>query len=117
MAVIGFALVAVALDGRRDGTGLLTSGSTRRPVTRSLPSIGFASLVITLGLALVTADAVSGLVPRSGYLDWRSGSGLSGEYFGSVSYNPFVGIRQQLISQTNVPVFVATVHGDLPPRE
>ncbi len=117
MAVIGFALVAVALDKRRDGTGLLTSGSTRRTVTRSLPSMGLASLVVTLGLALVTADAVSGLVPRSGILDWRSGSGLSGEYFGSVSYNPFVGIRQQLISQTNVPVFVATVEGDLAPGE
>ena len=113
MAVIGFALVAVALDRRRDGTGLLTSGTTRRTVTRSLPSIGFASLVVTLGLALVTADAVAGLVPRSGYLDWRSSSGLSGEYFGSVSYNPFVGIRQQLLSQTNVPVFVASVEGDI----
>ena len=117
MAVIGFALVAVALDKRRDGTGLLTSGSTRRTVTRSLPSIGLASLLVTLALALVTAEAVSGLVPRSGYLDWRSGSGLSGEYFGSVSYNPFVGIRQQLISQTNIPVFVATVEGDLEPGE
>jgi transglutaminase-like putative cysteine protease len=32
----------------------------------------------------------------------------------SVSYNPFVEIRQDLMSQTNVPVFVAEVEGDVP---
>jgi len=113
MAVIGVALVAVALDRRRDGTGQLTTGYPRRTVARSLPGLGVVILAITLGAAVFTAEAVSGLVPPSGYLDWRSGGGLSGEFYGSVTYNPFVGIRQQLLSQTDVPVFVAGVSGDI----
>jgi transglutaminase-like putative cysteine protease len=113
MVVIGFALIAVALDRRRDGTGQLATGVPRRTIARSLPGLGVTTLVVALAMALITSDAMAGLVPRAGYLDWRSGSGLSGEYYGSVSYNPFVGIRQELISQTDVPVFVATVDGEL----
>jgi transglutaminase-like putative cysteine protease len=113
MIVIGVALVAVALDRRRDGTGQLTTGYPRRTIARSLPGLGVITLMVTLGVAVITAEAVAGLVPRSGYLDWRSGGGLSGEFYGSVTYNPFVGIRQQLLSQTDVPVFVAGVEGDL----
>ncbi|MBI5157421.1 MAG: hypothetical protein HZA58_05330 [Acidimicrobiia bacterium] len=113
MIVIGVALVAVALDRRRDGTGQLTTGYPRRTIARSLPGLGIVTLMVTLGVAVVTAESVAGLVPRSGYLDWRSGGGLSGEFYGSVTYNPFVGIRQQLLSQTDVPVFVVGVDGDL----
>lgn len=112
--VIGISLLAVAMDRRRQGTGVLVSAVTRRALLRSLPSIGVMTLAFTLVLSLAAANAVTDLVPRSGYLDWRAQSTLSGEYYGSVAYNPFVGIRQQLVSQTNVPVFVATVSGDLP---
>lgn len=115
MVFIGWALIAVAFDRRREGTGLLTSSTTRLALVRSLPSLAVVTLIGSLFVALVSANAVAGLVPRSGYLDWRATSGLSGEYYGSVSYNPFVGIRQSLVSQTNVPVFVADVEGDIAP--
>ena len=115
MAVIGFALLAVAIDRRRDGTGRLSTGLPRRAVARSVRWTGAVALLAALVLAVASSEAMAGLVPRSGYLDWRSGSGLTGEYYGSVTYNPFVGIRQQLISQTEVPVLVATVTGDLDP--
>ena len=114
MVVLGFTLLAVAFDRRRDGTGLLTSSTTRAALVRSVPSVGLATLVITLVVAVVASGAMATLVPHNGYLDWRSSGSLSGEYYGSVTYNPFVGIRQNLLSQTNVPVFVATVHGDVP---
>ena len=55
------------------------------------------------------------LVPRSGLMRWRAQSGLTGDFYGSVSYNPFVGIHQGLVSQTNTPVFVAAVDGDVDP--
>lgn len=114
MVFIGFALLAVSFDRRREGTGLLTSGVTRLALVRSLPSIAVVMLASSLFVAVATANAMSGLVPYSGYLDWRKTTGLSGEYYGSVSYNPFVGIRQNLVSQTNVPVFVADIDGDVP---
>ena len=115
MLFIGGSLFAVAFDRRREGTGLLTSTLTRLALVRSLPSLAIVTLVATLFVALISANAVSGLVPRSGYLDWRARSGLVGEYYGSVAYNPFVGIRQSLISQTNIPLFVADVQGDIAP--
>ncbi len=117
MVFIGVALLAVAFDRRRESTGLLTSGVTRLALIRSLPSLAILTLVAALTVAVVAASAVSGLVPRSGYLSWRVRTGLSGEYYGSVSYNPFVGIRQDLVSQSNVPVFVADVQGDLAPDQ
>jgi transglutaminase-like putative cysteine protease len=113
MLFIGVALLAVSFDKRREGTGLLTSGVTRLALVRSLPSIAVVMLTTSLLVAVLAANAMAGLVPRSGYLDWRKTTGLSGEYYGSVSYNPFVGIRQNLVSQTNVPVFVADVQGDI----
>ncbi len=35
------------------------------------------------------------------------------DFFGGASYNPFVGIQQSLVSQTNLPLFVAQVRGDV----
>jgi transglutaminase-like putative cysteine protease len=113
MLFIGAALLAVSFDRRREGTGLLTSGVTRLALVRSLPSIAVVTLALSLLVAVIAANLMSGLVPYSGFLDWRANTGLSGEYYGSVAYNPFVGIRQNLISQTNVPVFVAAVEGDV----
>lgn len=115
MAAIGIALVAVALDRRWDGTGRLTATSPRRTLARSVPGVSIVTLVVTLAGAVTASEAMAGLVPRSGYLEWRTGRSLSGEYYGSVSYNPFVGIRQRLLSQTDVPVFVAGVTGDADP--
>jgi len=114
MVALGLALLAVALDRRRDGTGVLVSPTTRLALVRSLPSAGVFVLVLVLAVATGVSAALATLVPHNGYLDWRSHSGLSGQYYGSVAYNPFVGIRQGLLSQTNIPVFVADVTGDVP---
>ena len=117
MVVLGFALLSVAFDRRRDGTGVLTSGATRMTLVRSLPSVGLVTLLVTIVMAAGASGAMATLVPHNGYLDWRTSGSLTGEYYGSISYNPFVGIRQNLLSQTNVPVFVATVTGDVPGDE
>jgi transglutaminase-like putative cysteine protease len=109
LPILGFALLAVALDRRRAGTGLLTSRASRQAVVRTVPTLAVGSLLVIFVLAVASTNALAGLIPRSGVLEWRAQSGLTGEYYGSVSYNPFVGVRQDLVSQTNVPVFVASV--------
>ncbi len=114
MVALGIVLLSVALDRRRDGTGVLVSPTTRLALVRSLPSAGVFLLVVILAVATIASAAFATLVPRNGFLDWRSHSGLTGQYYGSVTYNPFVGIRQGLLSQTNTPVFVAHVAGDVP---
>lgn len=117
LVLLGLTLLAVAVDRRRAATGVLTSGRSRLAVMRSVPSLAVGSLVVVMMLAVLSTSAMAGLVPRSGLLDWRANSGLSGEYYGSASYNPFVGIRQDLISQSNVPVFVAEIGGEVNPED
>ncbi len=111
LPVLGLTLLAVALDRRRSGTGTLATQRTRLALMRSVPALALGIVAVTTVLAVGSAGALAGLVPRSGFLEWRVSRGLSGSYYGSVSYNPFVGIRQGLVSQTNVPVFVAELAG------
>jgi len=113
LLALGFALLAVSFDRRREGTGLLTARTTRTAVVRTLPAVAAGIMLSVFVAALWATNALADLVPRSGFLEWRATSGLTGEYYGSVSYNPFVGVQQNLLSQTNVPVFVASVEGDL----
>ena len=117
LVILALSLVAVAFDMRRRGTGLLTSGSSRLAVVRTVPTLAGLTLAAILLVTAIGTNAVAGLIPRSGLLAWRSSSGLTGEYYGSVSYNPFVGIQQDLVSQTNVPVFVAEIDGDVDPSD
>ncbi|MEX2323849.1 MAG: DUF3488 and transglutaminase-like domain-containing protein [Acidimicrobiia bacterium] len=116
MLAIGASLLAVMLDQRRSGTGLLTSRATRRALDRSLPSLGIAVVGAVVAVSLLAGQALAGAVPRSGYLAWRTSTSLTGEYLGSIQYNPFVGIRQSLVSSSTVPVFSARVEGGVDPR-
>ncbi|MCB2222957.1 MAG: DUF3488 and transglutaminase-like domain-containing protein [Actinobacteria bacterium] len=115
LAFVGTALLAVALDRRREGTGLLTSPVTRLAIPRSLPAAAVAVVGVALLAAALATQAVAGAVPRTGVLEWRVRTGLTGEYYGGIAFNPFVGIHQGLVSQTNAPVFVAAVDGDTDP--
>ena len=116
MLAIGASLLAVRLDQRRFGTGLLTSRVTRQALERTVPSLGLALLAVVVAVSLLGSQALAGAVPRSGYLAWRSSTSLTGEYLGSIQYNPFVGIRQSLVSSSNVPVFSASIQAEVDPR-
>jgi len=115
LVFLGAALLAVAIDRRRDGTGLLISPVTRLAVPRSMASAAITAMAASLIVAVVATQAITGLIPASGVLEWRVRTGLTGEYYGGVAYNPFVGIHQGLVSQTNAPVFVAAVEGEVAP--
>ena len=113
---LGAALLAVALDRRRDGTGQLISPVTRLAVPRSIASSALTALAASLMVAVIATHTIAGLIPDgTGVLEWRVRTGLTGEYYGGVAYNPFVGIHQGLVSETNAPVFVAAVEGDVAP--
>ncbi len=114
LLLFGLTLLAVAMDRRRRGTGLLTTGPGRAAVARSRPALAVITLAAVMLLTLLSTNALAGLLPRTGLLDWRVPSALTGGYYGGISYNPFVGIRQQLLSPTNAAVFFAIVEGDLP---
>jgi len=112
--LFGLALIAVAADRRRRGTGLLTAGPGRVAVGRTRPALVGGALAVLAALTLASTSALAGTLPRSGLLEWRVPSALTGGFYGSISYNPFVGIRQQLVDPTDTPLLIAEVSGDLP---
>ncbi|HSQ36838.1 MAG TPA: DUF3488 and transglutaminase-like domain-containing protein [Acidimicrobiia bacterium] len=114
LLLFGLTLLAVALDRRHRGSGALTSGPGRAALARSQPRLAVITLAAVMLVTLLSTNALAGLLPRTGLLDWRVPSALAGGYYGSISYNPFVGIRQQLISPTNTAIFYAVLDGDLP---
>ncbi len=107
-------LLAVTLDERA------TTGRLSRTRATAAGGVVSATSLLTAGAAvvaaLVLATGFAGAVPATGVLDWRQSSGLTGNYFGSVSYNPFVSIQKSLVSQRDIPVFEATVRGDVDPN-
>jgi transglutaminase-like putative cysteine protease len=114
LLLFGLALLAVALDRRRRGSGLLTTGPARAPVARTKPTLAVAALAAVMLVSLPSTTALARLLPRNGLVDWRVHSALTGGFYGDISYNPFVEIRQRLLSPTNTAIFYAFVEGDLP---
>ncbi|HEY5727880.1 MAG TPA: DUF3488 domain-containing protein, partial [Acidimicrobiia bacterium] len=115
--LLAASILAVTSDQRRAGSGRMVHKSGW------LPSTGLAGrvTVTATGVALFgTVFAVgffSDRVPFDGMLSWRTSTGLTGDYFGGISYNPFIGIQQSLVSQTSTPLFYAQIEGDLDPTD
>jgi hypothetical protein len=105
LLLLGLALLAVAFDRRRRGAGILTSGPGRSAVARTQPALAALALAAIMLLTLPSSSALARLLPRSGLLSWRVPSALAGDYYGSIAYNPFISIRQQLLSPSDTAVF------------
>ncbi|MDH3730369.1 MAG: DUF3488 and transglutaminase-like domain-containing protein, partial [Acidimicrobiia bacterium] len=113
LLLVGLALVAVALDERTAGVGRIR-GARRSGVTATTPV--WAALVVggITAAAVFVTTAFGPAVANTGVLDWRYQRGLTGSFYGSVSYNPFISVRKSLINPSNTPVFVARTDGDVP---
>jgi transglutaminase-like putative cysteine protease len=113
LIVVGVGLAALAADERNFAAGLLTRVADRTRLVGWRPEHAAAVVAgLTIAALFLTAPA-SGLVPRSGILNWRTSGGLGGGFYGGISYNPFVSIRQQLVSQSDTPVFRVRAEGDV----
>jgi transglutaminase-like putative cysteine protease len=109
----GLSLAAVTHDERTAGVGRL-GGETSGPL---LPAWSFGIIGVVVIVAIGAATMFGSAVPASGSLQWRQSSGLTGDFFGGISFNPFVSVQKRLVSQTNTPVFAARVSGDIDPEE
>ncbi len=109
--VFAFVLLATA------GLVGLTARNERWPswrkgrAWRRLGPAAVLVLIVFAGSALLTP-----LVPAGGTVPWRTGSGLGGDFYGSIAYNPFVDVRTQLNSQSDAVVFSVRLEGDVNPR-
>jgi len=117
LLLLGFSLIAVAADRRTQGTGQFETASSAEAPARNLPSLAGGVLALILIVTLISTNALAALVPPGGIVDWRVPSSLRGDYFGSVSYNPFVGIHQDLVGESEYPLFQANLDGDIQGRD
>ncbi len=107
------AVLAVTRDERASTAGRMAHASGVTPTRRLLSSATPLALVVTLLGSLIVVGAFRDRVPYDGVVAWRARTGLTGGYFGSVSYNPFASIQQSLVTNTRTPLFIAQVSGDL----
>jgi len=115
LLLVAASLLAVTVDERDQTAGRMVKRGGW-PTTARARFGGPAVILVGIAVvgSLVGVGSLHGAVPHDGVMDWRTSTGLTGEFFGSVSYNPFIGIRQSLVSSTDVPVFRARISGDLP---
>ena len=84
----------------------------RRLVAPASGVLGVTAVASLLAVALLTP-----IVPRDGVLQWRNPTGLTGDFYGSISFSPFATIQQRLVAPQNVPVFEARIEGEIPPSQ
>ncbi len=115
IGVAAFTLLAVRIDERDQGSGRLArTNAVTGPSKR--PSPGIAILVgSTIALSLLAVRFAGDTVPDDGMMTWRSPAGYTDGYSSSGTYNPYTDIRANLITQSNNPLFTATITGDVDP--
>ncbi len=112
VSITAFTFLAIRLDQRDQGVGRMARpGRWTASAPTSVPPTSALLLGSTVLAAVIGSGLMTGLVPYDGTLSWRSSSGLTGGFYGSVSYNPFISIRQGLVSNTNQEVFRAQIDG------
>ncbi len=112
LILVGAGLAAIASDQRSGGGH---AGHGRQAARIKAWAVPVLAIVAVTGLSVfATRQAVNAdAVPATGFLDWRNRSGI-GSGFGSISYNPFIDVQRSLVSNSETPVFVANVEGDVP---
>ncbi|CAN5803758.1 hypothetical protein BH23ACT5_BH23ACT5_11620 [soil metagenome] len=94
------------------GTGRFRDAENR-VVPRRQPAASVVMVSVVALAALGGTTALAGAIPDSGQIAWRAGGGLGpGLGSGGQSLNLFIGLRQDLVSQGDQPVFVARIASD-----
>ena len=111
--------LAVGLDEHDRGAGRMARPGQHPTPRRGAPLSGtaFALVLVTVIAAVGVSGALADRIPSDGVMTWRAPGALSGGQFGSVSYNPFVGIHDTLVSQTGRELFTADLTGDVDPDD
>lgn len=114
VALLAGAILAVTLDERRATAGRMAHPSGRVATARGVAPAAMGALTVTLFGSLLAVAGLQSAIPVDGLVSWRATTGLSGSLFGSVSYNPFIGIQSSLVTSSDTPLFVARIDGDVP---
>ncbi len=117
-AFVTLALLAILAITRDEETG---AGRMyrRTDVVRRRRLLAPASgiLGVTAVTSLLMVAVLTPIVPRDGVLEWRNPTGLTGDFYGSISFSPFTTIQQRLVDPQGIPVFSARIEGEAPPSD
>lgn len=109
------ALAAVAVLSLLAATPAPTGGRMRtadgRVVPRTRASLSASFAVFGVAAAVTGSAALAAAVPETGLVNWRNQTLFGFGIYGGFSSNLFVGLQQQLVSQSDEPVFLARVAG------
>jgi transglutaminase-like putative cysteine protease len=114
LAIVAGSIIAVTTDERDQSAGRMAGANRRNSFGARLAPSAAGLMGVTLFFSVVATGAMAGWVPYDGVLPWRSATGLSSDFYGGVAYNPFIGIQASLVTQSNTPVFLAEITGDIP---
>lgn len=113
LLLLAGAVLAVTVDQRAATAGRMAHASGKRSRGGIVGPATSAALAFTVLGSVLAVGALGSSVPYDGVVTWRAATGLTGTYYGSVSYNPFVGIQQSLVTQSTTPLFQARIRGDV----
>lgn len=116
IALLAGAVLAVTWDERANTAGRMAHASGNRHGRNLLGQATAAALVVTLLGSVLAVSSLRNQVPYDGVVTWRVSTGLTGGFFGSVSYNAFIDIRQSLVEASSAPLFFARITGDADPE-
>ena len=115
IALVALVIFAVTADTRDHTSGRMAPRGEWAS-TRNRPGPAAAGLIgVTLLSSVFVVGAVDDLIPHDGVLSWRVDSGFpSNGYGGALGYDPFLGIRQGLVGNTDTVAFRAGIRSDIP---
>ena len=114
LLLLAGSVLAVTFDQRTATAGRMAHPSGHAASRQLVGPATAAALAFTIIGSVLAVGSLGSSVPYDGVVAWRAATGLTGSFYGSVSYNPFVGIQQSLVTQSSTPLFAARVEGDVP---
>ncbi len=108
---LALSAISMALE-RRQETGRARDAEGWPMRRRAVELAVVVSALLGIG-AVAVADGASEVVSEYGNAPWRGGSGFGSGPGDGVRFDGLVGLRQRVINRSDVPVFRATLSGDL----
>jgi hypothetical protein len=112
--ITAMALIVAGRRRKRVGWARNASG---RPIPGRGALVPASFLMVMLVSGLYATTALAARVPEAGYLSWRNVTGFGGGLFGGVSINLFTSLQQDILNQSDEPVFIARVSSAAPPNK
>lgn len=115
IALVALVIFAVTTD-ERDHTSGRMAPRGEWASTRNRPGPAAAGLLgVTILGSVFIVGALDERIPQDGVWHWRyNAGGLPEGGYGSLAYNPFIGISNRLVNNSDARAFIAAIRSEIP---